>query len=68
MRVPVGILLISGMVVFLYLFGLLVAYKHREVTGSLVNIEEYEEPEDQTLSFTDNLESALQPATSDILR
>lgn len=68
MRVPVGILLISGMVVFLYLFGLLVAYKHREVTRSLVNIEDIEEPEDQTFSFTDNTEPAFHSAMSDILR
>lgn len=65
MRVPVGILLISGMVVFLYLFGLLVAYKHREVARSLINIEE---PEDQTFSITDNLDSVFHSATSDILR
>lgn len=33
MRIPAGLLIISGMVVCMYLFGLLVAYKHRQVNG-----------------------------------
>lgn len=32
MRVPVGLLIISGMVVCMYLLGLLVTYKHRQIS------------------------------------
>lgn len=31
MRLPVGLLLIAGMIVFMYLFGLLVGYKYHQL-------------------------------------
>lgn len=73
MRLPVGLLVISGMVVCMYLFGLLVAYKHRQVTR--IQSEEDQQKQQQEMVQPDSdfyVESratlTLAKATSDLLR
>ena len=46
MRLPWGLLLIVGLIVFMYLFGLLIAYKRREFS-------KFPSPEPETRSFDD---------------